>query len=151
MGFWSKLFLAVLVIVIAFSIQKYRSWSTSLPRPDIDEKFYWGRGDGKYYKESAEIRPFKVITHHNEFIHCEHSTFNSQVDFSATVIDRLKAKLDDAPKAELPLEGVGFQYGFNGNKLNEIVEYWSKTYLSKWSERQSLLNQYPQFKTQIQG
>lgn len=123
---------AFLAIIVAFAYKKYRSWSSSLPRPDIDEQFFWGRGDVKDYKEDTSIKPFKV-------------------DITQQVIDRLKGKLDDAPKAQEPLEGVGFEYGFNGNKLDQIVDYWSNTYLKKWSERQEFLNQYPQFKTQIQG
>ena len=124
--------LAFVAIIVAFGYKKYRSWTKSLPRPDIDEQFFWGRGDGKDHKEDTSIKPFKV-------------------EITQKVIDRLKGKLDDAPKAEEPLEGVGFQYGFNGHKLDQIVEYWSNTYLKKWNERQEFLNQYPQFKTQIQG
>ena len=129
---FSTYLLAFVAIIVGFGYKKYRSWSKSLPRPHIDEQFFWGRGDGKDYKEDTAIKPFKV-------------------EITQKVIDRLKGKLDDSPKAEEPLEGVGFQYGFNGHKLDQVVDYWSNTYLKKWSERQDFLNQYPQFKTQIQG
>lgn len=48
-----------------------------------------------------------------------------------------------------PLEGVDFQYGFNTDTLKKIINFWRNDY--KWKERETYLNKYPQFKTQIQG
>jgi juvenile hormone epoxide hydrolase len=67
------------------------------------------------------------------------------------VISKLKARLADAAPLTDPLEGVAFEYGFNTKRLQEIVSFWNDSYLPKWNERQEFLNQFQQFKTQIQG
>lgn len=67
------------------------------------------------------------------------------------MISKLKSRLEDAGPFTEPLEGVAFEYGFNSNQLVKILNFWKGSYLPKWSERQSFLNQFPQFKTQIQG
>lgn len=48
-----------------------------------------------------------------------------------------------------PLEGVQQQYGMNTNLLTKIVKFWKTKY--NWREREKFLNQYPQFKVNIQG
>lgn len=48
-----------------------------------------------------------------------------------------------------PLEGVQQQYGFNTNALKPILKYWELEY--DWQAREKFLNQFPQFKTNIQG
>lgn len=67
------------------------------------------------------------------------------------MIKKLKSRLDDAGPFTAPLEGVAFEYGFNSNRLQEVLDYWKNSYLPKWTERQEFLNQIRQFKTQIQG
>lgn len=54
-------------------------------------------------------------------------------------------------KAQAPLEGVGFQYGFNANELAKVVKYWRDTYLPKWSEREEYLKKLDHYQTEIQG
>jgi len=48
-----------------------------------------------------------------------------------------------------PLENVGFRYGFNNEGLKPLLDYWKDTY--DFNAREKFLNQYPQFKTNIQG
>lgn len=48
-----------------------------------------------------------------------------------------------------PLEGAAWTYGFPAPYLKKIIAYWHNKY--NWTERQSLLNKYPQFVTNIQG
>ncbi|XP_037303636.1 juvenile hormone epoxide hydrolase isoform X2 [Manduca sexta] len=48
-----------------------------------------------------------------------------------------------------PLNGVGFEYGFNSNQLYPWLKYWAEEYPFK--EREDFINQYPQYKTNIQG
>lgn len=67
------------------------------------------------------------------------------------MIKKLKTRLDDAGPFTEPLEDVAFEYGFNSKRLQEVLDYWKNSYLPKWTERQEFLNQFPQFKTQIQG
>lgn len=50
---------------------------------------------------------------------------------------------------QTPLEGIQQQYGINTNLLKEILNFWKTKY--NWKEREQFLNQYPQFKTNIQG
>lgn len=59
--------------------------------------------------------------------------------------DRLAKHRDFTP----PLEGVQQQYGMNTNLLKDIVDHWKNKY--DWRAREKYLNQYPQFKTKIQG
>lgn len=67
------------------------------------------------------------------------------------MIDKLKARLEDAGPFTDPLEEVAFEYGFNSKRLQEIISYWKNSYIPKWTERQEYLNQFNHFKTQIQG
>lgn len=48
-----------------------------------------------------------------------------------------------------PLEGINEEYGFNTNTLGKILEIWQNNY--NWRVREKRLNQYPHFKTNIQG
>lgn len=47
------------------------------------------------------------------------------------------------------MESVGFEYGFNNNYLKKVVDHWQNKY--DFAAKQNYLNQYPQFKTNIQG
>ena len=47
------------------------------------------------------------------------------------------------------MEGIGFEYGFNTNYLNNLVEFWKSKY--NWTEREVYLNSFPQFKTEVGG
>lgn len=66
-------------------------------------------------------------------------------------IDDLKADLSRPLNLHEPLEGAGFEYGFNSKKLKSVVKFWRDDYLTRWDKRQAFLNSFPQFKTQIQG
>ena len=48
-----------------------------------------------------------------------------------------------------PLEDAAWTYGISTTYLNDILEHWHSKY--NWSERQTLLNKYPQYITNIQG
>ncbi|ETN62699.1 epoxide hydrolase [Anopheles darlingi] len=114
------------------SYKLYREHCKSLhiPRPDLQE--YWGPGDASSYQENTQIRSFSV-------------------SYGADVLNNLRRKLDNLPLTP-PLENAGpFEYGFNSNRLSQIVYYWRTDYLDRWSDRETYLNQFPQFKTQIQG
>lgn len=67
------------------------------------------------------------------------------------MISKLKTRLTDIVPLPEPLEDTAFEYGFNTNRIKEVVDYWKNSYLTKWTERQEFLNQFNQFKTQIQG
>ncbi|XP_046418308.1 juvenile hormone epoxide hydrolase 1-like isoform X2 [Neodiprion fabricii] len=65
------------------------------------------------------------------------------------VIDDLKTRLSRTRSLTKPLEGAAWTYGVNTGYLQTVLEYWREKY--NWTERQALLNKYPQFKTNIQG
>lgn len=47
------------------------------------------------------------------------------------------------------LRGVNFQYGFDTEHLQKIVEYWANNY--NWRQREKKLNSIPQYRTLISG
>lgn len=65
------------------------------------------------------------------------------------MLDDLNRRLNNHRTFTPPLEGVQQQYGMNTKLLTEIVEFWKTKY--NWAERQKFLNQYPQYKTNVQG
>lgn len=75
--------------------------------------------------------------------------FDKYPGFVFQVIDNLKLRLKQVPKLVSPLEGIGFQYGFNSKYLQEVLEFWRTKY--DWNERQNFLNTLPQFKTRVNG
>uniref|UniRef100_U5EUG0 Epoxide hydrolase n=1 Tax=Corethrella appendiculata TaxID=1370023 RepID=U5EUG0_9DIPT len=132
MGVLGKIFFAGIIAAVAYFATRCYHGCGETKLPVFDMNKYWGPSDGKAYKEDTAIRPFKI-------------------QYSDEVINKLKARLNDPPTFVPPLEEVGFEYGFNTNKLQDILKYWRTTYLGKWNERQDYLNKFPQFKTQIQG
>ncbi|XP_052898987.1 juvenile hormone epoxide hydrolase 2-like [Anopheles moucheti] len=132
MGFMTRVVFVVISLTVGVVLKQYRELAAPLPVPELNLKQYWGPGDVKQYKEDTSIKPFKV-------------------SYDAPVIEKLRTKLNDVPTLTAPLEGVAFEYGFNTNRLKDIIKYWRTTYLDSWSEREKLLNKFPHFHTQIQG
>ena len=102
--------------------------------PQLPE-FYWGPKSKAGLKEDTSIRPFSI-------------------QISDNVLADLKTRLKLETSVEgnrlvPPLEGIGFQYGFNTKFLPTITNYWLNKY--DWRAREKLLNKYPQFKTTISG
>ncbi|KAF5269508.1 hypothetical protein FQA39_LY08697 [Lamprigera yunnana] len=97
--------------------------------PHVDENEYWGPGTPPVVFDTA-IRPFTI-------------------NVTDEVVKDLKHRLEIDRPYTPPLENIQQQYGFNTNLLIEIVEYWKNDY--NWRERETFLNQFPQFKTNIQG
>lgn len=92
------------------------------------EEAWWGPGEPR--KEDESIRPFTI-------------------DVPDSVIQDLHQRLKSTPKLTPPLEGIGFEYGFNSEYMHEVVEFWLTKY--NWREREKFLNQFPQFKTTLNG
>lgn len=125
---WGKIILGVFCLIIAYF---YNQVAKNLPSPEHDLNEYWGP-KGHENKIDESVRKFEI-------------------SFDQESIQKLKVKLKSSGPFVEPLEGVAFQYGFNSNKLKEILDYWKDEYLPKWPQRQKFLNQFPQFKTKIQG
>lgn len=132
MGFVGRFLFVTLTLLVALLFKVYQDVAAPAAIPAIDYSEYWGPGDAKNYKEDVEVKPFML-------------------GYADNVIEKLKNKLDDAPNLTEPLEGTAFEYGFNSKRLQEILTYWRTDYLGRWNERQEYLNQFPQFRTQIQG
>ena len=65
------------------------------------------------------------------------------------VLTDLKERLEKATRFTAPLEGIGFQYGFNTDYLKKVKDYWIQKY--DWRKQEAYLNTFPHFKTNIQG
>lgn len=65
------------------------------------------------------------------------------------VIDDLNERITKRRELVEPLEDAAWTYGISTTYLKSILEYWSTKY--NWSEREALLNKYPQYVTNIQG
>lgn len=133
MGFCAKVLFVVASLATALIFNQYRELSAPMPVPELNLKQYWGPGDVKQYKEDVSIKSFKV-------------------EYGEEVIEKLRTKLNDVPNLTPPLEETAFEYGFNTDRLKQVLSYWRTTYLDKWATgRQKFLNQFPHFRTQIQG
>lgn len=129
MGRCCKLFLLSIPIVIAYL---YLKVSKTDRLPKIQDE-YWGPKSEQGKEEDTSIRPFKIAV-------------------PASDLNDLKTRLKrelDSNRLVPPLEGVGFEYGFNSNYLKKVGQYWLEKY--DWKAREKLLNKYPQFKTKIGG
>ncbi|XP_049807840.1 juvenile hormone epoxide hydrolase 1-like [Schistocerca nitens] len=121
--------LLVLAAVLAVLVWKRLTAAEEEPfNPRRLEDAWWGPGEPKEVDES--VRPFTIAV-------------------PDSVIEDLHEKLKTTPKLTPPLEGVGFEYGFNSNYMQEVVEFWRTKY--DWREREKFLNQFPQFKTTVNG
>lgn len=65
------------------------------------------------------------------------------------MIEDLRMRLKRHRPSPPPLEGVGFEYGFNSGQTEMWLKYWGEHYPFK--EREQFLNQFPQYKTNVQG
>ncbi|GBP32303.1 Juvenile hormone epoxide hydrolase [Eumeta japonica] len=123
----------VLVVVslgVGFIVWRY--WcqcSQPLKPPTLDLNEWWGPEHLKTTQDES-IKPFKI-------------------NFKPDMIKDLKDRLSRARKWTPPLEGVGFEYGFNSQYLEKVLQYWKDNY--KFEAREQFLNKYPHFTTFIQG
>uniref|UniRef100_A0A2A4K8F5 Epoxide hydrolase n=1 Tax=Heliothis virescens TaxID=7102 RepID=A0A2A4K8F5_HELVI len=116
--------LAVILVPIYFVFLKGPP-----PLPDLDYNEWWGP-EALKAKQDTSVRPFKVA-------------------FDDVAIKDLKDRLKRSRSFTPPLEGVGFEYGFNSGQLDSWLKYWANEY--QFKEREKFFNQFPQFKTNIQG
>lgn len=68
---------------------------------------------------------------------------------SFQLLDDLSHRLNRTRPFHPPLEGIGFEYGFNTKFLQTVLDFWRTKY--SWKDRQAYLNSMPQFTTEIQG
>nr|XP_033795390.1 epoxide hydrolase 1-like isoform X2 [Geotrypetes seraphini] len=91
---------------------------------------WWGPGlRNLHEREDISIRPFQIETSEEE-------------------IQDLYHRLDNA-RYTPPLEDAKFHYGFNSIYLRKVVSYWRNEF--DWTKMVKILNQFPHFKTTIEG
>ncbi|KAF2879071.1 hypothetical protein ILUMI_27106 [Ignelater luminosus] len=122
------LLLSTVVLIVLIGI-KINSLIQPPPVPKIEENRYWGPGN-RPSKEDTTIKSFKISV-------------------SEEILTDLKTRLETTRTLTPPLEGIQQQYGFNTNLLQKVINYWKKDY--DWRKRETFLNQFPQYKTRIQG
>nr|QPN96961.1 juvenile hormone epoxide hydrolase [Macrobrachium rosenbergii] len=126
MGAIKFLVVGVLVAGVAFKVAE--KMLVIPPIPAIDPNPWWGPGQPQ--PEDTTIKPFKIKIPEND-------------------VEDLKARLGLPLRLTPPLIGANFTYGMSQNTLEQIVTYWKTKY--NWTEREKRLNQYPHFKTRIEG
>ncbi|CAN2387478.1 Biotransformation enzyme that catalyzes the hydrolysis of arene and aliphatic epoxides to less reactive and more water soluble dihydrodiols by the trans addition of water [Pristimantis euphronides] len=89
---------------------------------------WWGAGP-RQDDDSEHIHPFKIETSDEELKDLFHRI--------------------DITRYSEPLEGSRFNYGFNSKHLKKVVTYWKDSF--NWKKQLEILNQYPHFKTKIEG
>nr|CAD7394412.1 unnamed protein product [Timema cristinae] len=126
MGLW-RIVLFVSIGLTAIGIGSLYNKLTYVPPLPKLESTWWG--PGQPHNVDKSIRPFRI-------------------NISQEVLDDLNTRLQHV-KLTPPLEGIGFQYGFNTDYLKKVVDFWRTKY--NWREREAYLNSFPQFKTQVDG
>lgn len=135
MKFCTSVTLVLLTIALGYGYKKFLDISGPLSLPELDTDAFWGPGSKSVYSPSEQVVPFTV----------------QYAQAPGNPIAQLKKSLNKTLLLHPPLEGVGFEYGVNSRGLNTIVKDWRDEYLPRWEERESFLNQFPQFTTEIQG
>ncbi|XP_054278456.1 juvenile hormone epoxide hydrolase 1-like isoform X1 [Macrosteles quadrilineatus] len=123
------LVLSVVIVLLAVGAGVYYDHLTAFSGavPQLTEE-WWGVGPSR--ADDTSIIPFKI-------------------NYPKQVLDDLHIRLNNTRVFHPPLEGVGFEYGFNTKFLQKVLDFWKTKY--SWEERQKYLNSFPQFTTEIQG
>lgn len=89
------------------------------------------------------IASYQIRNANNETLTCFCGVISSGL-FQQDLHERI-----DRTRYTDPLEDSCFQYGFNSTYLKTVVSYWRHTF--DWKKQVAVLNQYPHFKTKIEG
>jgi len=126
-----RLTIAVVAFAIAVGFAWYKIAEDCEPPtlPDL----YWGPSANKGKQDDESIRPFKIAVPNN-------------------VLEDLKIRLKrelEVKRLQKPLEGIGFEYGFNSEYLESVGRYWLEKY--DWRSREKTLNKFDMFLTKVSG
>lgn len=117
--------LAVLLAVfLALVYDHSTAYTNAVPKLPVE---WWG---DKEHKEDTAVKPFRI-------------------NIPDKVLQDLMSRLNSTQPFHPPLEGIGFQYGFNTNYLQSVLDFWKTKY--SWREREIFLNSLPQFTTEVAG
>ncbi|KTG40212.1 hypothetical protein cypCar_00027486 [Cyprinus carpio] len=123
----SKLQLLALSSAGVGAVLCYLAWRQSPKTIPVGDG-WWGAGE-KPITEDETIHRFVVTT-------------------SVEEIEDLQRRIDQTRFTD-PLEDSRFNYGFNSNYLRQVVSYWRHQF--DWEKQVKVINQYPHFKTKIEG
>jgi hypothetical protein len=131
----AKVLLLLVGVLAVFSASYISGFLRDAEPPILPANPFWGPKSRAGQKADTSIRPFTI-------------------QIEEKVLVDLKGRLKTESSADTnrllpPLEGTGFQYGFNTNFLKSLTSYWLTKY--DWRAREKLLNKYLQFKTTIFG
>ncbi|XP_028903405.1 epoxide hydrolase 1 [Ornithorhynchus anatinus] len=121
---WLEIFLATVLGLVIYLFVSRKKEETLL----IGDG-WWGAGKKPTIAEDESIRPFTVETSEEE-------------------IKDLHRRIDET-RFTPPLEDSSFRCGFNLDYLKKVTDYWRNTF--DWKKQVDILNQYPHFKTKIEG
>ena len=118
---------SVVVSVIAGLGYYLSSTGENPAKPDIKDGWF-GRGEQR--PDDTNITEFRI-------------------NITDAVISDLKRRLDTTRLGEDLENNANFHYGVNTATLQNVLDYWRGEY--DWRKHEAILNQFPQFKTQIEG
>ncbi|XP_072746900.1 juvenile hormone epoxide hydrolase 2-like [Anoplolepis gracilipes] len=118
--------LAIGCCSVVYALIRYYSKKTKLP--EKLSEIWWT--PGTEHSIDDDIRPFEIV-------------------FSEELVKNLKYRLKHIRFLTPPLKDVAWNYGTNTDALRKLLDYWADDY--NFQERQKFMNQYPHFKTNIQG
>ncbi|XP_023940525.1 juvenile hormone epoxide hydrolase-like [Bicyclus anynana] len=102
--------------------------------PKLDQNEWWGPPELMMNTEELQqrkcIRPWSLTISQDE-------------------IDYLRWRLLDHHSFAPALEDSNFEYGFNPDQLDDWAQYWANEY--NFTRAEQVLNQYPQYKVNVQG
>ncbi|ETN78999.1 hydrolase, alpha/beta domain protein [Necator americanus] len=127
MGLTLHLFLA-----IALGFGAYIAYNTYVAPPvevEVEENGWFGAGPPR--SDDLTVHPFKVEVPDDVLEDLKHRLVNSRVSHSY---------LEDSDN---------FWYGFNSRELEVFRKYWLYNY--NWKKQEAIINQFKQFKTEIEG
>ncbi|GMR56750.1 hypothetical protein PMAYCL1PPCAC_26945 [Pristionchus mayeri] len=126
----ASLIVAGVIIAIAVLVGArffYLSFVNKKTKPPQDG--WYGKGDKR--ADDTGITPFKVAVPEG-------------------ILEDLKERLGKTRISHEVLEDSdNFEYGFNGNYLKEVVNYWRENF--DWRKQEQILNSWPQYTTEVEG
>uniref|UniRef100_A0A1B6JZ18 Epoxide hydrolase n=1 Tax=Homalodisca liturata TaxID=320908 RepID=A0A1B6JZ18_9HEMI len=120
---------SVLVVVSAVALGLYIDYNNAFTGTAPSPIMQWW-GEGKPRLDDGIIKPFKI-------------------NFPKELLDDLHHRLSNTRPFHPPLDDMGFQYGFNTEFLQTVLDFWRTKY--SWEERQNYLNSLPQYTMETQG
>ncbi|RCN33412.1 hydrolase, alpha/beta domain protein [Ancylostoma caninum] len=120
------------LLAISLGLGAYLSYVTyiaPLAEVEVEENGWFGAGVS--HADDPTVQPFRV-------------------DVPEESLEDLKRRLVMARVSHTHLEDSdNFWYGFNSDELEVFRKYWVDSY--SWTKQEAIINQYKQFKTEIEG